>query len=509
LRGHSNSWTEPIFKNQSQLAANRFRFLNATHEVNLSSDWNNAVHDKQWLYNLHYFDDLNGQDAPERREWHAALIERWIAENLPASGNGWESYPLSLRIVNWIKWVLSGNDLSNSARHSLAVQVRYLSKRLERHLLGNHLLANAKALIFAGLFFGGAEAEGWLSQGHAVLSAELKEQLLPDGGHFERSPMYHAIVLEDLFDIINFCSAYEGTAIEKFKPGGLSLQDCVARMLDWMRCLCHPDGDIVLFNDGAFRIAAHPSALEDYAQRLGFTGTIKPLSVINHLTDTGYIRIQKEPCSLFLDVAPIGPDYQPGHAHADTLSFEMSMNNQRVIIDSGTSTYLAGPERLRQRSTAAHNTVEIDGQDSSEVWESFRVARRARPFDIIVSEKADGISVTCSHDGYKRLSGKPIHRRKWLLKPLSLHVRDRISGRFRRAVGRFHFNPDIEVKADNSFKTGLLGLRSGRYLKWEVFKGRATINDSTYHPEFGLTIPNKCLEVAFTSPETDVVFSWK
>ena len=78
-----------------------------------------------------------------------------------------------------------------------------------------------------------------------------------------------------------------------------------------------------------------------------------------------------------LDVAPVGPDYLPGHAHADTLSFELSLFGQRVLVNSGTSQYEAGPERSRQRGTAAHNTVIVDGHDSSEVWAGFRVARRA------------------------------------------------------------------------------------------------------------------------------------
>nr|AIA14495.1 Unknown Function [uncultured bacterium] len=173
-----------------QLSPTRFRFLNAEREVLTQADWNAAGVDKLWLYNLHYFDDLNAADAGARSAWHRASIEKWIAENPPDTGNGWEPYTLSLRIVNWIKWALAGNALTPTALHSLAVQCRYLSRRLEYHLLGNHLFANAKALVFAGLFFEGPEADAWLRTGLDILRREVPEQVLPDGGHFERSPMY-------------------------------------------------------------------------------------------------------------------------------------------------------------------------------------------------------------------------------------------------------------------------------------------------------------------------------
>ena len=128
------------------VSSTRLRFLNTEHEILKSADWNSFEISKLWLYNLHYFDDLNAEGGASRAEWHRDLIARWIAENPPGFGNGWEPYPLSLRIINWIKWALSGHALDKAARNSLAVQTRFLAQRLEHHLLGNHLFANAKAL---------------------------------------------------------------------------------------------------------------------------------------------------------------------------------------------------------------------------------------------------------------------------------------------------------------------------------------------------------------------------
>jgi len=183
-----------------------FRFLNETRRI-VEKPWGADVPSQLWRYNLHYFDDLNAFDAKARHRWHLEAIEHWILDNPPGSGDAWAPFPTSLRAVNWIKWALGGAVLEAPVAHSLAMQVRALSQRLEYHLLGNHLFANAKALVFAGLFFKGGEAERWLERGMTILARETPEQILADGGQFERSPMYHALALEDLLDLLNIIGA--------------------------------------------------------------------------------------------------------------------------------------------------------------------------------------------------------------------------------------------------------------------------------------------------------------
>ncbi len=112
------------------------------------------------------------------------------------------------------------------ALESLALQLRWLRRRLEYHLLGNHLLCNGKALVFGRLYFEGPEADEWLRTGLAVVERELREQILDDGAHFERSPMYHLIVLEDLLDMININCAYD-------RPIPDLWVDKVQQMLRW------------------------------------------------------------------------------------------------------------------------------------------------------------------------------------------------------------------------------------------------------------------------------------
>jgi len=501
------------------LGPERFRLLN--EEGGLDEGWDPPKRSRLWVYNLHCFDDLNAREAQQRNEWHRALIRRWIRENPPGKGTGWEPYPTSLRIVNWIKWALAGNTLLAEALESLAVQVRFLNRRLEFHLLGNHLFANSKALIFAGHFFEGAEAEVWAKRGMDILKRELPEQILADGGHFELSPMYHSIILEDMLDLVNLFDCYSETSFH-----GLPASEAARRMLTWLKVMCHPDGQISLFNDAAFGMAAIPIELYAYAGRLGiynqdetsagqspmtktsfvtlFFGPIK----ITHLKESGYIRVENGPMTAILDVAPIGPDYLPGHAHADTLSFELSLNGERIIVDSGTSRYDEGVERLRQRGTSAHNTVVIDGKDSSEVWSSFRVANRAKPFGLEIKEAPAGsVMVRCAHDGYRRFPGKQVHWREWHFGENSLTVRDVIEGRFTVAVDHVNFHPDVSI-ANRESNLFSVVLPNGKKILCQVKKAICRLVPSAYHPEFGISYENQCLEVQLNGNESLIVFNW-
>lgn len=492
----------------------RFRFLNETRDLDGAASWNDPGARRLWLYNLHYFDDLNSEGAEARRDWHHALIRRWEEENPPASGNGWEPYPTSLRIVNWVKWALGGGPLSEKAERSLAEQSRWLEGNLETHLLGNHLFANAKALVFAGLFFAGKEADRWLAKGVSVLRREVPEQVLPDGGHFERSPMYHSLILEDLLDLANLARAYGGRA---GAPACLPLeewQEAAGRMLAWLAAMRHPDGEIVLFNDAAFGIAPSPAELEGYAARLGFELAPDPGEGVTDLPESGYIRVGKRESLAFLDVAPLGPDYLPGHGHADTLSFEWSLSADRVFVDTGVSLYESGPERLYQRGTQAHNTVAVDGEDSSEVWGSFRVARRARPFGLSIAESGRVVCVACSHDGYRRLPGKVIHRRTWTVGSNLLRIEDALEGSFRTAQGRFLLHPAVAAasEAEGLLRDGTGGgewlLPTGRRVAWRLEAGEGRFEPAHYHPEFGLAQDTVRLVVDFPQSRNAVEISW-
>ncbi|MDH4980674.1 alginate lyase family protein [Hyphomicrobium sp. D-2] len=501
------SWTLPARRRQSQTGANTFLFLNTPGTL-AGCGWDDAAVPMLWRYNLHYFDDLNAEGAAARAHWHGYLIQRWMAENPPAQGVGWDPYPTSLRIVNWIKWARAGNTLPSAALDSLAIQTRWVQRRLERHLLGNHLFANAKALVFAGCFFAGEEASRWLQQGLDILTREIPEQILSDGGHFELSPMYHALALEDMLDLVNIL---RGSGVDI--PA--SWHDIIDAMRAWLRTMSHPDGEISFFNDAAIGIAPAPAELERYASDLGFGQLSSPSGSLTWLQDSGYIRLEDEHAVVLIDVARIGPDYIPGHAHADTLTFEMSVHGQRAIVNSGTSEYGSDPERLRQRGTTAHNTVVIDGENSSEVWSGFRVARRAYPQDVSVTQDGETWVITGAHNGYTRLAGRPIHHRTWRFSAGHLTVQDLISGHYRHAAAAFHFHPQTTANLMACNSAGSLrydqaktdaSLRQPLYFQLSGTRGR--IEPSTWHPEFGKTFPCQKLISDVANHQSQIHFSW-
>ena len=467
-----------------------FKFLNKEFTLKTLEDWNAKDQDKLWLYNLHYFDDLNAINSEQRTIWHSSLIQNWIENNPIGLGNGWEPYPSSLRIVNWIKWFLldlnSNNNVSQMWLDSLAIQTRFLSQNLECHLLGNHLFANAKALVFAGLFFKGEEADHWLQLGVSIIDRELSEQVLSDGGNFELSPMYHAIFLEDLLDLVNIHQAYNWSLPD-------NLENKIVQMLEWLKVMCHPDKEIAFFNDSALGIAPSFVELLSYSDRLGIVFKDNQVNRLTHLEESGYIRVEDENMVIIADVADIGPDYIPGHGHADALSFELSLFDKRVIVNSGISTYEMGVDRYKQRSTELHSTITIDNQNSSEVWGGFRVANRAKVFDIKKSEDSNGVKFSACHDGYKKLKEGVLHCRYWNMSNNLIKIVDDITGKgIHKIRSVLPLHPSVVV---GNVQGDSVSLEiSGNIVKINFEgKGKLKVIESQYYPEFGCSINNKHL----------------
>ena len=497
----SAAYVAPIAAPQTLVAPDTFRFLGSERRCATADDWRAADKSRLWRYHLHYFADLNAHGAPARAAWHRSLLERWIDENPPAVADAWDPYPVSLRLVNWIKWALRGNVLPPGCHSSMVVQTRWLGRRLEYHLLGNHLLANAKALMHAGLYFAGAEADSWYRRGVDILEAQLREQLLADGGHFELSTMYHALVLEDLLDLINVTRTFA-----RKPPAGW--YEAATAMRRWLAVMSHPDGEIAFFNDAAFDGAANGAQLEQYALRLGLPALAAPDEPLTVLGASGYVRARVGEACLICDCAAIGPDYLPAHGHADALSFEMSLARRRVFVNSGVSEYGAGPERLRQRGTAAHNTVTVDDRNSSEVWGAFRVARRARARLSSVAAGPPAV-IAGSHDGYARLPGRNLHTRRWILDAGSLRIEDHLGGRFEHAEARFHLHPDLDAELHGADALRLLC--AGEPLAHMSFEGARSLElgRGTWHPRFGAAVANRCVSARFAGASLTSLVRWR
>ncbi|GAB3252290.1 alginate lyase family protein [Larkinella harenae] len=397
-----------------------FTFLNQSVTFPAEIDWNYGQNGKLWHYNLSYFDFLN-QAGLEARQG-VDLIRDFICRTADLKA-GLEPYPISLRIINWVRFLSYHRlELPDIDAH-LWAQVRLLEERLEYHLLGNHLLENGFALLTAALYF---QNRSVYQKAVQLVRAQLTEQLFRDGGHYERSPMYHQILLDRLLDcchILQFDTWHQDSDTDAF------LRNQARRMLGWLENMTFEDGSVPLLNDAADGVAPTTAQLRAKADRLH----IRPQ--VTDLTDSGFRRFRTPTYELVANVGSIGPAHQPGHAHADTLSFLLQVAGQPVLVDSGTSTYENNARRQWERSTAAHTTVQIDEADSSEVWGGFRVGRRAH---VTLLEDHAGV-LKARHDGYQDWG--IWHERTWIAYPEQLTIIDTINDE-QTATARFYLAPE-------------------------------------------------------------------
>ncbi|MEA1952374.1 MAG: alginate lyase family protein, partial [Planctomycetota bacterium] len=375
-----------------------FSHLNMTKLLGRSPvDWllGTAVEDRLWTITLHYHAwawDLaqrvvaGGGDAHRADACLRRLLADWIANcDLAAEGSrdlAWNSYAISTRLGWWCRLYhrLGGEgrknwcELENKFLASLWQQAAFLSGHIEWDLRANHMLRDAVGLAWAGRFFAGSEAEQWLQAATEMALSQADEQVLADGGHFERSPMYHVHAMDDFLVL--------GTLIEEPRARQ-SIRETWQKMAEFLAWTRHPDGQIPLFNDGGLNGACHPrEMLWAGCRAFGVDVDAQPRKGGKLFESFGLVAWHGEPWSMFFDVGPVGVDYQPGHAHADTLSIEASFEGERLFIDPGTFGYDNDDARRYDRATVSHNTLCVDATDSSEVWHIFRVGRRARPTDV-------------------------------------------------------------------------------------------------------------------------------
>lgn len=478
--------------------------------------WNTDIHSKLWLYNLHYFDAIKNDG---REDVYTKYIDLWIENNPPVIGNGWEPYTISIRTVNWIKYFTQINNIKKSWIDSLAIQADVLANNIEYHLLANHVLANAKALIFLGIYFSGDKANFWLHKGLKILTKQLKEQFLPDGGHFELSPMYHAILLWDLCELFHLAQQIQRQELIKHESSFIKILLAGWR---WLHAMSHPDGNIAFFNDATFKIAPTCNDLLMYFKTLGIHDDIFDSAYdsdnytsypceqkLTSLTSSGYFVVDMKNCSrAIIDIAKIGPKYQAGHAHADTLSFELSLFSKRFLVNSGISEYGCSAKRLFQRGTKAHNTVVVHQKNSSEVWHGFRVARRANAFWNLLQNDDDKIVLHGWHDGYRLLSLNNRHHRTWTFANNSLLIEDRVSGKKTNAEARFYFHPEVIIKSIGENK--LILLVNNREVFMRIFGAKdMRIERSEWFLAFGESQKNNCLVISFDAQELQTHILWQ
>lgn len=409
----------------SYLSDNRFVFLNQEVQFDSDVNWDYQKNGKLWNYNLQYVNWLLQDDVSfdEKIRLLESLYE-WLNSGRLAL----EPYPVSLRAINVMRLFSYENKQDDTILANTYAELDFLSKRPEYHLLGNHLLENAFALMMGGAFFSNV---AWIVQGQSILKNELEEQVLSDGAHFELSPMYHQIIFFRLLELIDWYSNWseKNNSIEDY------LKDKASLMLAWLRNVSYENGDIPHFNDSAEGISYSTNWLSDYADKLEVSFINSPLN------ESGYRSVKQPLYECKIDFAQLGPSYQPGHAHADALSFILYHNNQPLFVEQGTSTYQIGERRTLERSTQSHNTVVVDGKNQSNVWSGFRVAERAT---VSILEDTFPLYVT-KHDGYKDLG--ITHTRSLDFKENVIQIRDTLLGKNElNKEFHLHVSPGIKLK---------------------------------------------------------------
>lgn len=454
--------------------------------------WTITLHYHAWAHNLARVATGELASANQASVLFEHYLSDWMSRcaltSLGARHLAWNAYAIATRLTWWIRsYRLLGRSRFQSwgrfgqeFLYSLWQQAAYLHDHLEWDLRGNHLLRDAVGLAWAGRFFAEEQARQWLATATRLALGQATEQVLPDGGHFERSPMYHLHIMED---ILSLALLVEESTVR------VHLHDTWLRMADYVAWLRHPDGKVALFNDGGLDAACEPERMLRLGERLGVPVDSGRRGGGRYFSDTGMIVSHGELWSVFFDVGPVGPNYQPGHAHADTLAIECSYAGRRLFVDPGCFAYDNDERRRYDRSTAAHNTVCIDQTDSSEVWHIFRVGRRARPVDVTAHVGSAGLRATSGHTGYDHLYGRPRHHRELVVGDRDLAVIDRIGGSGSHVVqGGFTVAPAWRIRP----VPGGWELQSeGRCLFWRISSTKhlvLAVQPVRYHPNYGVEV---------------------
>ena len=405
-----------------------FTFLNQTKHFEDSIDWNYSGYGKLWTYHLTCFDYLNQENLPA--DDGMKLIKDFI-RLMPGLRDAREPYPISLRLINWLKF-LYRHDIDDPGINAfMSAELHTLNRRLEYHLMANHLLENAFAMTIGGYCLQHAPL---YQKGLRLLMEQLEEQILDDGAHYEKSPMYHQLLLDRLLDVIHFTGSNADP----------KLIDAAAGMLGWLQEMTFADGSTPCFNDAAPGEAPSTSELVKYAKRLGIGAEGAGL------TDSGYRAFRSRNFEMVMDGGGISPSYQPGHSHNDAGSFVLHIHGKPFLIDTAVSTYEANERRHYERSVRAHNTTHPEGVEPSGLWGSFRIGHRENV--TISSESKSEIRIVRDSPLYA-----PCRiRRTVSCDEENITLTDEIKGPCNRGpfLAHFHFSPGINADLrDNTIET--------------------------------------------------------
>lgn len=488
------AWGHRLEEWTGNLTTRTIRSLNHSHPFGDAIDWrlgrDQGVSDL-WRFHLHYQDELlaalaEGDDVSRRRAAAHVRIAEWIDGNPPTARrrDAWHPFCISRRVINWIlAWPALETHRNAAVRQSvlesLAAQVEFLRKNLEWDLRGNHLLVNLHALGLAGAFLGGAEGDRALESVERHLPGQLREQLLPSGEHFERSPMYHAQMLEAVLDLRDALTVVA-------PPLAAECVSAARRMAGFLERILHPDGKIPLLGDSVFDETPEPAILIGAARE---PATDRESSAHNASNETGDCwTFRDETTFLLFDTGPVGADELPAHGHCDLLSFEASVHGQRLFVDSGIFDYEDSPLRRYGRSTAAHNVLQIDDSEQCDLWSKFRMGRRGKPVRRASGRTEEWSWCFASHNAYRR-AGVPETGRWMAARGGGFWVAVESLGGAgpRTATLRWHLHPDVTATRESPTEWRLAVAGQSLVLALPA-EGETRQERYPYCPEFGCRI---------------------
>lgn len=459
-------------------------------------NWEHPDRSHLWNFNLHYLEFLIPLAAAYRNEKDIRYYEcfrtycrRWMRDNREGTGDGWHPYTVSLRLTNlWIcmdgfgEVMREDTEFLKMLNDSMYAQYCHLQKRLERHLLGNHYFENLKTVFLGSLYF---QEPSVCRTYKKRLQKEIREQILSDGVHYERSLMYHKIILED---VMRAAKAVREKDVSFYQE----LVNIVKKMTDAAWSLEKGLGHTPLFNDAGDNVAKPLLQGLLKAAKSEF-GICPEQNEKRAFPEAGYYCLENNRIKILLDAGTMAPDHMPGHGHCDGLSFELGFDGRPLFVNSGTGQY-QGELRSYFRSTAAHNTVVIDKEEQSVCWGEHRVGKRMKAVSGTCGENwAKGSLITCR--------GKA-HARRVELNQNRVAVKDRVRG---HASCYLHLAPGYEYQYEEDHVLVLDLNQEGKEICriCSMPDDRVQIhrdgNICSYAPEFGRLEQIQVLEIAWNS----------
>ncbi len=422
------------------------------------------------LHGFEWLRDLRALGGDEARRQARELVGYWITENDRWSEPAWRPDVTGTRLVAWLGnhdffAASADDDFRRRVLASLCRQARHLARTIRQSPPGSPTLAAAHGLVVAGLALTDGDKTAGL--GLQVLTEALEEQLLDDGGHCERSPAVQLTVLRRLIEVRAALRAAS-------RPTPQAIQDVIARMAAMLRLLRHGDGGLAIFNDS--------QSEEGWAVDLALTHAETKTRPPIRTGSSGFERLAAGRTLVIADVGAPPPAGFDRHAHAGTLSFEMSVGKERLIVNCGAPGQ-SEAWRGMQRATAAHSTLCVEDTHSSEILPDGSLGHRPSEVRAKRREVDGAFWLEASHDGYRDMFGLVHHRELWLnADGTDLRGCDRLegSGSGRPFAIRFHLHPKVKANPVQDGSGLLLRLPGGGGWRFRASASHLSLTESIY-----------------------------